>query len=314
MPLVLLAGEWEAPQTSGPMSVSMLLLIAGAQALVLLPAPCVRPAAQRAAHPRMQMRNPFENMANPFEQLGNPFEALLAAAAAAAPVAAPKVVSSTPKSAAAAVALLTSAAETKAEDSQAVIDALLKLEKTMRAEAKTEPRISAATLAALDGAWRLVFTTGTIDTQKKAPRAAGPGHGLASGCVSTVPPPPPFLHLAIHCPSQIGGTISYFPFKAVQTFDTSTSPMSITNGIYVGDYPVVQFFGPFEWKEAPRKLTFDFDYISVRGPQRKSGGRKRARRAGGGRSPCARAGGAGQGERRACAARSRAQLCLFERA
>jgi hypothetical protein len=65
------------------------------------------------------------------------------------------------------VALLTKTAETKAEDSQAVINALVGLEKTMRAEAKLDAGLSRATLEALDGAWRLVFTTGTADIQKK---------------------------------------------------------------------------------------------------------------------------------------------------
>jgi hypothetical protein len=75
--------------------------------------------------------------------------------------------SSTPAAAADAVALLMKAAETKAADSQAVINALVGLEKTMRAEAKLNAGLSYATLDALDGAWRLVFTTGTVDTQKK---------------------------------------------------------------------------------------------------------------------------------------------------
>lgn len=82
---------------------------------------------------------------------------------------------SIPASAAEAVAFLTKTAETKAEDSQAVINALVGLEKTMRAEAKLEAGLSSATLDALDGAWRLVFTTGTVDTQKKV-RAPTPRH------------------------------------------------------------------------------------------------------------------------------------------
>lgn len=75
--------------------------------------------------------------------------------------------SSTPTAATEAVAFLTKAAETKAEESQAVINTLVDLEKTMRAEAKLDAGLSPATLDALDGAWRLVFTTGTVDTQKK---------------------------------------------------------------------------------------------------------------------------------------------------
>ena len=136
---------------------------------------------------------------------------------------------STPAAAAAAVALLVRAAETRAEESHAVIEALVGLEKTMRAEAKADAKLSGATLDALDGAWRLCFTTGTVDTQKKI------------------------------------GKINYFPLKAVQTFDTTTEPMAITNGIYVGDVALVRFFGPFEFNEGTRKLTFDFDEISLLG-------------------------------------------------
>mmetsp|Transcript_20828 Transcript_20828/g.57228 ORF Transcript_20828/g.57228 Transcript_20828/m.57228 type:complete len:116 (-) Transcript_20828:576-923(-) len=41
--------------------------------------------------------------------------------------------------------------------------------------------------------------------------------------------------------------------------------MAITNGIYVGDFAVLKFFGPFEWNDKSRKLTFDFDYIALFG-------------------------------------------------
>jgi hypothetical protein len=73
---------------------------------------------------------------------------------------------------------------------------LLGLEKAMRGKAKTDPSVAVGTLAALDGAWRLVFTTGTLDTQKK-----------------------------------IKGRINYFPLKAVQCFSTDT--MRLTNSIMV---------------------------------------------------------------------------------
>ena len=92
--------------------------------------------------------------------------------------------------------LCRSAAKTKAEDSDAVIDALLVLEKECRATSKADDgALSRATLAALNGAWRLVFTTGTVDMQNK-----------------------------------LGGKINYFPIRATQTFDTST--MDITNGAH----------------------------------------------------------------------------------
>lgn len=66
------------------------------------------------------------------------------------------------------------------------------------------------TLENLDGAWRLIFTTGTIDTQKK-----------------------------------LGRKINYFPIKAAQCFDTST--MKLTNGIFLGNIELIKFFGEFEW-------------------------------------------------------------------
>lgn len=60
------------------------------------------------------------------------------------------------------------ASRTKAEDGDAVVDALLTLEKECRAAAKKDNgALSRATLAALNGAWRLVFTTGTVEMQKK---------------------------------------------------------------------------------------------------------------------------------------------------
>ena len=80
---------------------------------------------------------------------------------------APSTTSSTPVATEDALKILTKAAETKDQDSHAVIDALIGLEKVMRAEAKADPALSKATLDALDGAWRLVFTTGTVATQKK---------------------------------------------------------------------------------------------------------------------------------------------------
>ena len=124
--------------------------------------------------------------------------------------------------------LLNRASLSRSEDSQAVADALLSLEKLMRKK-NTEDKgeTAAATLRALNGSWRLIFTTGTAETQKKM------------------------------------GRINYFPLKAVQSFDTSS--FRITNGIYIGDFPVLKFFGEFEWLPAPRRLVFDFDQISVLG-------------------------------------------------
>ena len=125
-------------------------------------------------------------------------------------------------------AFLLLAATTKQENSDKVVDNLLSLEKLMRAKAKLDDgESSRETLKNLNGAWRLIFTTGTIDTQKKY------------------------------------GKVNYFPIKAAQCFDTST--MTLTNGIFLGDFAVLKFFGSFEWKEKARKLEFDFDAIAVAG-------------------------------------------------
>ena len=123
-----------------------------------------------------------------------------------------------PASAAEPLALCRKAAETKAEDGAAVVEALLTLEQDLRATANADGgALSRATLAALDGSWRLIFTTGTIDTQKK-----------------------------------FGGSLNYFPIRAVQSFDTRA--MAITNGIFLGDVEVLKFFGTFDWLEDRRKV------------------------------------------------------------
>jgi hypothetical protein len=141
-----------------------------------------------------------------------------------------KLAPSTPPEAAAALGICREAATTKKVDGETVIDALLDLEQVMARAAKEEGdgTLSRNTLAALDGAWRLVFTTGTVDTQNK-----------------------------------LGGKINYFPIKAVQCFDTAT--MTLSNGIFLGDVAVLKFFGSFDWLETPRRLEFDFDRIAIFG-------------------------------------------------
>jgi hypothetical protein len=62
---------------------------------------------------------------------------------------------------------------------------------------------------------------------------------------------------------RLGARINYFPIKAVQSFDCTT--FAISNGIYLGDFAVIQFFGDFEFNLKSRKLEFDFDSISVLG-------------------------------------------------
>jgi hypothetical protein len=130
------------------------------------------------------------------------------------------------------LAFLTNVAEKKSQDSNTVVEALLKLEKEMREKNLGNAKTPCKTLRSLDGSWRLVFTTGTIDTQKKT------------------------------------GRINYFPVKAIQRFDTSTTPYSIENGIYLGNFSLLRFKGDFDWNVLGgrvTKLTFDFNQINLLG-------------------------------------------------
>lgn len=123
------------------------------------------------------------------------------------------------------LALLKSAAETKQEDSEAVIQSLLDLEQLSRQAAKLDEAYAQDMMNNLDGSWRLVFTTGTVNTQKKY------------------------------------GKINYFPLKAVQSFDVAEG--KIENGIYLGDFCALKFSGDFTFDLKKRKLEFDFDQICL---------------------------------------------------
>lgn len=127
------------------------------------------------------------------------------------------------------ISLLKNAAETRNENSDEVVDALSSLEKLMREKNKLDNgQTGDETIKNLNGSWRLIFTTGTVDSQKK-----------------------------------LGGRINYFPLKAVQSFNVDTG--AISNGIYVGDFSIINFFGAFTWNNKSRKLEFDFDQISLFG-------------------------------------------------
>jgi len=122
-------------------------------------------------------------------------------------------------------------AETKAEDPELVLSALEDLEKLMRTKRKAEPKTAAAkVLENMDGTWRLLFTTGTKKTQEK-----------------------------------YNTRINYFPIKAIQSFKVKETPMQIENGIYIGDFSLIKFFGTFEFDLIKSKLEFDFDEIVVLG-------------------------------------------------
>jgi len=135
--------------------------------------------------------------------------------------------------------VLVRAAETKEEDADTVVDALLDLEKLAKKANKADPSLAETTLKNLSEGgvnWRLIFTTGTVDTQRK-----------------------------------LGGTkINYFPLKATQSFDSSASTPEewvIQNGIAVGDFDLLKFEGDFDWtlteKSGLTKLTFDFNRIML---------------------------------------------------
>lgn len=126
--------------------------------------------------------------------------------------------------------LLYRAAETKQEDSDAVFEALQQLEKQMRQVAKQNPSFSTEIYQQLTGRWRLVFTTGTAETQKR----------------------------------NNGNRINYFPLKAIQAFDTTVEPNTIENGIYLGDdWSLIQFSGTLDFDFTKCRLNFDFDTIRL---------------------------------------------------
>mmetsp|Transcript_20788 Transcript_20788/g.30774 ORF Transcript_20788/g.30774 Transcript_20788/m.30774 type:complete len:293 (+) Transcript_20788:11-889(+) len=130
------------------------------------------------------------------------------------------------------LSILNAAASTKSEDPESVVTALEDLEQLMRKKCKAEkggnPTTAQNVLTNLNGTWRLIFTTGTKTTQ-----------------------------------DRIKKTVNYFPIKAVQSFDTSTDPFGIENGIYLGDFAALKFSGPFEFDLIKRKLEFDFTRIAL---------------------------------------------------
>eukprot|EP00569_Conticribra_weissflogii_P005505 CAMPEP_0171342752 /NCGR_PEP_ID=MMETSP0878-20121228/15229_1 /TAXON_ID=67004 /ORGANISM="Thalassiosira weissflogii, Strain CCMP1336" /LENGTH=241 /DNA_ID=CAMNT_0011845513 /DNA_START=26 /DNA_END=751 /DNA_ORIENTATION=- len=127
--------------------------------------------------------------------------------------------------------LLVRAAETKLENPDAVLSALESLEKNCKSKFKQDPSaFSRDIMDNISGEWRLVFTTGTKERQKKS-----------------------------------GGRVNYFPLKAIQKFDATVEPKIIENGIYVGEFPLIRFAGDFDFDERRRKIEFDFDMIEILG-------------------------------------------------
>ena len=128
-------------------------------------------------------------------------------------------------------ALLCRAAETKLENPDRVLDALECLERNCKQKFKEDSAaFSKDIMDNISGEWRLIFTTGTKERQKKS-----------------------------------GGRVNYFPLKAIQKFDATVEPKVIENGIYAWDLPLLRFSGDFDFDERRRKLEFDFDLIEILG-------------------------------------------------
>mmetsp|Transcript_28406 Transcript_28406/g.65952 ORF Transcript_28406/g.65952 Transcript_28406/m.65952 type:complete len:152 (+) Transcript_28406:1-456(+) len=98
----------------------------------------------------------------------------------------------------------------------------------MGKKCRAEPQVAHKMLRKLNGSWRLIYTTGTAKTQERA-------------------------------------RINYFPLKAVQSFNSTQDPFTISNGIFLGNFAVLQFFGNFEFVPKTRVLEFQFDEISILG-------------------------------------------------
>eukprot|EP00584_Thalassiosira_punctigera_P025590 CAMPEP_0172553058 /NCGR_PEP_ID=MMETSP1067-20121228/48239_1 /TAXON_ID=265564 ORGANISM="Thalassiosira punctigera, Strain Tpunct2005C2" /NCGR_SAMPLE_ID=MMETSP1067 /ASSEMBLY_ACC=CAM_ASM_000444 /LENGTH=256 /DNA_ID=CAMNT_0013341165 /DNA_START=105 /DNA_END=875 /DNA_ORIENTATION=- len=143
--------------------------------------------------------------------------------------------------------LLRRAAETKLENPDRILNALNSLEKNCKRKFKEDPALfSKDIMDNISGEWRLIFTTGTKERQKKS-----------------------------------GGRVNYFPLKAIQKFDASVEPKTIENGIYGPlDLPLVRFSGDFDFDERKRKLEFDFDAIEILGLLRINLGREQVAKIG----------------------------------
>ena len=136
--------------------------------------------------------------------------------------------------------ILNQAANTKQIDANVVYQALITLEQLARQCNKiiptkddngtpTEQKYEYAQQVQeqLTGSWRLIFTTGTVETQTKLGNKK----------------------------------INYFPIKAIQTFNTTTHV--ITNAIYIGDFVVLQFCGTYTFDVRKCQVQFDFDTLQL---------------------------------------------------
>jgi len=116
--------------------------------------------------------------------------------------------------------ILNRAALSKNENPDLVLSALEKLEKLYREKRKSEGEVVAKqVLNNLNGSWRLIFTTGTKNTQER-----------------------------------FQTKINYFPLKAIQRFDSTQTPFQIENGIYAWEIPVIKFSGTFDFDVRKSKV------------------------------------------------------------
>ena len=166
-------------------------------------------------------------------------------------------------------AILTKAAVTKDEDPDQVFEALSSLEKLMREKCKAESDASQSVLDNLNGSWRLIFSTFSRTVWHVTLHCWFPNVTWVLSSCSDI-----LTHTCLCLPvlqatgtaksqERLGARINYFPFKAIQAFDTNT--WAISNAIYIGEFPVIQFFGDFDFNLKSRKLEFDFDTISIFG-------------------------------------------------
>mmetsp|Transcript_21893 Transcript_21893/g.30048 ORF Transcript_21893/g.30048 Transcript_21893/m.30048 type:complete len:229 (+) Transcript_21893:47-733(+) len=129
-------------------------------------------------------------------------------------------------------ALLAQACETRDVAPDLLLDSIVFLEREQRRRRRgggggSGGGSASGDLERVSGCWQLVFTTGDKKTEKNF------------------------------------GRINYFPVKAVQCFDAQT--MGITNGIFLGDFALLKFFGTFTWIDERTRLEFDFDKVAVLG-------------------------------------------------
>ncbi|CAM9773999.1 unnamed protein product [Discosporangium mesarthrocarpum] len=121
--------------------------------------------------------------------------------------------------------MLLSAAEKRDQEPDSIIEAIRFLERERSKESgEADGETTKFNQLTTNGNWRLVFTTGDLKTQKK-----------------------------------LGGNkISYVPIKAVQVFNAD---YTITNGVYLGSFPLLKFFGTFTWDEGRSRLEFTFNEV-----------------------------------------------------